>query len=101
LSPPDRPETPFAEPWEAQAFALAVALADQGMFAWREFATALGAEIRLDEAGESERGYYELWLAALEKLLVGKGLVSNIVVDAREAAIVAQPPAHAAGLPTQ
>ncbi len=36
--------------------------------------------------GASER-YYALWLAALETLLAGKGIVSTVVVDAREAAM--------------
>jgi nitrile hydratase accessory protein len=77
-----RPETPFREPWEAQAFALAVELGDKGLFEWREFSLALGAQIKARE----ER-YYALWLAALETLLAGKGIVSTVVVDAREAAM--------------
>jgi nitrile hydratase accessory protein len=82
-----RPEAPFSAPWEAQAFALAVGLSDQGVFEWREFSTALGAEIKAAETSGREAGYYLLWLAALEKLLAGKGVVSPVVLAAREAAV--------------
>jgi nitrile hydratase accessory protein len=60
----------FAEPWEAQAFALAVALHERGVFTWAEWAAALAAEIERS-TGES---YYHDWLAALEKLVAQKGL---------------------------
>jgi nitrile hydratase accessory protein len=85
-----RPEAPFTAPWEAQAFALAVALADKGAFAWREFSEALGAEIRAAEEQGREDPYYALWLLALEKLLSRKGVVSAVVLTAREAAVKAQ-----------
>jgi nitrile hydratase accessory protein len=82
-----RPQAPFGEAWEAQAFALAVELSDRGVFEWREFSLALGAEIKAAEAqGRAER-YYVLWLSALERVLAGKGIVSAVVVDAREAAM--------------
>jgi nitrile hydratase accessory protein len=74
----DRPQA-FAAPWEAQAFALAVALHDRGLFTWPEWAEALGREIargpRLG-AGDDGRGYYHCWLAALESLAVAKGVTS-------------------------
>jgi nitrile hydratase accessory protein len=82
-----RPEAPFSDPWEAQAFALAVELSDKGVFAWREFSAALGAEIKAAEAQGREATYYSLWLAALERLLAGKGVVSAVVLDARQAAV--------------
>ena len=82
-----RPEAPFSNPWEARAFALAVGLADQGAFEWREFAVALGAEIKMAEAAGRDESYYGLWLRALEKLIAGKNLVSPVVVEAREAAV--------------
>jgi nitrile hydratase accessory protein len=82
-----RPDAPFCEPWEAQAFALAVELSDKGVFEWREFSMALGAEIKAAEAREQEARYYTLWLLALEKLLAGKGIASAVVLDAREAAL--------------
>jgi nitrile hydratase accessory protein len=58
----------FAEPWEAQAFALAVALNERGLFTWPEWAEALGREIeRARAAGDPDTGatYYRNWLAAL------------------------------------
>jgi nitrile hydratase accessory protein len=82
-----RPETPFGAPWEAQAFALAVALADRGAFAWREFSEALGAEIKASEARGRDDAYYALWLVALEKLIARKGIVSNVLLEAREATV--------------
>ena len=81
------PEAPFREPWEAQAFALAVELSDKGVFEWREFSLALGGEIKAAEAQGRDEPYYALWLAALERLLAGKGVVSAVVVDAREASM--------------
>lgn len=63
----------FAEPWEAQAFAMAVKLGDAGVFTWSEWAETLGAAIR----AEPERGYYDSWLAALEQLVEAKGLIGT------------------------
>lgn len=60
----------FTEPWEAQAFALAVSLQDRGVFTATEWADALGAEI----ARAPDEPYYRQWLAALEHLVAGKGL---------------------------
>jgi nitrile hydratase accessory protein len=68
----------FREPWEAQAFAMAVRLHEAGHFTWREWADRLAAEIRaVAEHGEADDGtrYYHHWLAALEKLVADKGLV--------------------------
>jgi nitrile hydratase accessory protein len=67
----------FAAPWEAQAFALAVRLSQQGHFTWGEWAATLADELMLDAArGEPEDGsrYYHCWLAALERLVVSKQL---------------------------
>jgi nitrile hydratase accessory protein len=67
----------FAEPWQAQAFALAVRLSEQGHFTWNEWAATLGDELQLDAArGEPDDGsrYYHSWLAALERLVVSKQL---------------------------
>jgi nitrile hydratase accessory protein len=63
----------FAEPWEAQAFALAVKLNEAGAFAWSEWAEALGAELH----GHPQRSYYENWLSALEGLVERKGLMGH------------------------
>ncbi len=68
----------FREPWEAQAFALAVELSQAGHFTWDEWASALGQEIKAAQSsGDPDLGdtYYHHWLAALERLVTDKGLV--------------------------
>jgi len=67
----------FREPWEAQAFAMTLALYRRGLFTWPEWAAALAAEIkRAQEAGDPDAGdtYYRHWLAALERLVAEKGI---------------------------
>jgi nitrile hydratase accessory protein len=67
----------FAEPWQAQAFALAVKLSEEGHFTWKEWAAALAEELKAAaDRGEPDDGsrYYEHWLAALERLVTAKGL---------------------------
>lgn len=66
----------FREPWEAEAFALAVKLHEQGIFTWREWADALAAEIAAGGPDGPPENYYGHWLTALEKLVESKGLVS-------------------------
>ena len=70
----------FAEPWEAQAFALAVRLSEQGYFTWKEWAATLADELKAAaERGEPDDGsrYYHHWLAALERLVTAKGLTDT------------------------
>ena len=67
----------FREPWEAQAFAMAVALHKRGLFTWPEWAATLGDEIkRAQAAGDPDTGgtYYVHWLNALERLVTEKGI---------------------------
>lgn len=69
----------FREPWEAQAFAIALALHGRGLFTWPEWAASLAAEIkRAQAAGDPDTGetYYRHWLATLEKLIANKGVAS-------------------------
>jgi nitrile hydratase accessory protein len=69
----------FREPWEAQAFAMAVALHERGLFNWTEWAATLAAEIkRAQAAGDADTGetYYRHWLAALERLVSEKGVTT-------------------------
>jgi nitrile hydratase accessory protein len=66
----------FCAPWEAQAFAICLALHERGLFTWPEWAAALAAEIRRAQAsGDPDLGdtYYRHWLAALERLVAEKG----------------------------
>jgi len=70
----------FHEPWEAQAFAMALMLHERGVFTWPEWAEALGAEIkRAQAAGDPDTGdtYYRHWLATLEGLVSRKGVASS------------------------
>jgi len=67
----------FREPWEAQAFAMALALHQRGLFTWPEWAATLAAEIkRAQAAGDPDTGetYYRHWLNALERLVAEKGV---------------------------
>jgi nitrile hydratase accessory protein len=67
----------FREPWEAQAFAMTLALHARGLFTWPEWAATLGEEIkRAQAAGDPDTGetYYRHWLAALERLVAAKGV---------------------------
>ena len=79
----------FAEPWEAQAFALAVRLSEQGHFTWKEWAEALAGELKAaKDRGEPDDGsrYYHHWLAALERLVAAKGLTDPDAMLARKEA---------------
>lgn len=79
----------FAEPWQAQAFALAVKLSEQGHFTWTEWAAALADELKAAaDRGEPDDGshYYEHWLATLERLVTAKGLTDRAALLARKEA---------------
>jgi nitrile hydratase accessory protein len=70
----------FREPWEAQAFALAVALHERGLFTWNEWANTIGDEIkRATAAGDPDTGetYYHHWLNALERIVTAKEVTDN------------------------
>jgi len=70
----------FREPWEAQAFAMALALHARGLFTWSEWASSLADEIKRAQAsGDPDTGetYYRHWLANLEKLIDAKGVAST------------------------
>jgi nitrile hydratase accessory protein len=69
----------FREPWEAQAFAMALTLHERGLFSWPEWAAALADQIkRAQAAGDPDTGetYYRHWLATLEHLVAEKGVAS-------------------------
>jgi nitrile hydratase accessory protein len=79
----------FAEPWQAQAFALAVKLSEQGHFTWKEWAAALAEELAAAaRRGDPDDGsrYYEHWLTALERLVTAKGLTDSGALGARKEA---------------
>ena len=74
-------ETPtFEAPWQARAFALAIALTDEDDLPWLEFQTRLVEEVDAsppDEGDDPESVYYRQWLAALERLLVERDLLDS------------------------
>jgi nitrile hydratase accessory protein len=79
----------FAEPWQAQAFALAVRLSEAGCFTWREWADELAAVLREAAAHDLKDDgshYYEHWLCALERLCLSKGLTDTLTLDERRSA---------------
>jgi len=79
----------FAEPWQAQAFALAVKLSEEGHFTCKEWAAALADELKAAaDRGEPDDGsrYYEHWLTALERLITAKGLSNPAAMHERKQA---------------
>jgi len=89
LLPRDEDGPVFAEPWQAQAFALAVKLSEEGHFTWKEWAAALAGELKAAAGrGEPDDGshYYHHWLAALERLVAAKGLADRAALAARKEA---------------
>ena len=78
---PRGPEGPvFGEPWEAQAFAMTLALHERGLFGWNEWTAVLGDEInRAQASGDPDTGetYYHHWLAALERIVAEKGVTDS------------------------
>ena len=88
----------FREPWEAQAFAMALSLHQRGLFTWSEWAATLADEIkRAQQAGDPDTGetYYHHWLNALERLVAEKGVADPATLaryrDAWERAADATP----------
>jgi nitrile hydratase accessory protein len=79
----------FAEPWQAQAFSLAVKLSEQGYFTWKEWSSTLAEELKAAAIrGEPDDGshYYDHWLAALERLVTAKGLTDPAALLERKEA---------------
>ena len=81
--PKDEQGPIFAEPWQAQAFALAVHLNAEGALAWSDWAAALSCELagRPDDDGS---GYYLHWVSALETLVTERGLVTGADLTSRK-----------------
>jgi nitrile hydratase accessory protein len=75
----------FAAPWQAQAFAITLAMHERGHFTWTEWAGYLSRAIRDAQAlGDPDTGdtYYQHWLSALEQLLLDKGLAQPLALTA-------------------
>jgi nitrile hydratase accessory protein len=73
---------PFTEPWQAQAFALAVQLHARGAFSWPEWSQVFAGEL----ASSPDADYYDCWVAALERLTSDRGLASVEALGARKEA---------------
>lgn len=97
-APPRRNgELTFESPWESRAFGLVMALRERGCFEWEEFRRALIEEIAAwEQANPDRRGwsYYDRWLAALERVLVQKGLCAPGEIRERAEALARRPPGH-------
>jgi nitrile hydratase accessory protein len=91
LAPPRKNgELAFGAPWEGRVFALALALVAAGTITWEEFRRALIEEIRRWERvapSDSTWSYYERWAAALEAVLVARGIATDGDVAALEDAL--------------
>jgi nitrile hydratase accessory protein len=88
-APHDAEGPVFAEPWQAQAFALTVQLSKAGFFSWREWADELAAVLRETAAREPPddgKHYYDYWLLALEQLCLSKGLTDALALNERRTA---------------
>jgi nitrile hydratase accessory protein len=77
-------EPVFREPWEAQAFSLAVSLSARGVFTWPEWARSLSRVIK--DPQTADLPYYEQWLVALEDLVCARQLVDEQELAARREA---------------
>lgn len=87
FQPQDAEGPVFREPWEAQAFALALSLHEKGVFTWTEWAAALSDEIKAAQAtGDADVGdtYYHHWLRALERLAAEKATVTPEELEDRK-----------------
>lgn len=105
--PPLPAETPvFAEPWQAQAFAMALQLHQRGLFSWPDWAAALTAQINAAQAaGDADLGdtYWHHWLAALEQLVAqrGAGSAAELARTAQAWAAAAERTPHGAPVTLQ
>ena len=77
----------FDEAWEAEAFAMVVALHEAKLFSWSEWTAALAREVAAaSRSGDGDPDYYLTWLAALERIVVDKGATSRAALASRKAA---------------
>jgi nitrile hydratase accessory protein len=80
-SPPrDNGELVFDAPWQARAFAIALATVERSGLTWDAFRLRLVDAI----AAEPNRPYYDSWVAALEALVVSEGLTTPAELDSTD-----------------
>jgi len=86
-------ELVFDAPWQSRAFGMVVGLHERGLFSWNEFKDRLIAAIAEKPAGDDASPatvYYRQWLAALESLLLAKGLLTGEALEKRAEELVAR-----------
>jgi nitrile hydratase accessory protein len=87
--PKDETGPVFAEPWQAQAFAMAVSLHDEGLFTWPEWVAVFSQQVvAAQQQGDPDLGdtYYLHWLATLERLCTQKSELSIEALGQRKEA---------------
>ncbi len=97
LQPPmENGEVVFEAPWQSRVFAMAVSLHESGVFPWSEFQAQLIEVIASADAqpGDGEYAYFDHFAAALQELLLHKGVLENSALDARTAAFADRPHGH-------
>lgn len=86
---PAAPDRPFAEPWQAQAFAVTVHLAERRLFSWTEWTETFGATLAMArDAGQPDTdgsAYWRHWVTALEVMLAARGVADKGTLDALKA----------------
>jgi len=82
--PREADEPVFAEPWEARAFAMAVALNEAGLFTWPQWAERFGGALMANTQADGPLSYYQVWLNVLAKMLAETGIASDTAVSQRE-----------------
>lgn len=83
----DRTGPVFDEPWQAQAFSVLVALRQEGCFEWKDWVDVFSQTIKAfpAEPGETANAaYFRQWAYALERMLVGRGLLTASEIAGRE-----------------
>lgn len=102
LDEPYRPpmangEVVFDEPWQARTFAMAVALAEQGIFKWAEFQKALITRVGHADASHTDDAdyrYFDHFAGALTDLLGGLSVVGSDALNERTDEFAARPDDH-------
>lgn len=77
----------FGEPWQSRAFGMVLALAEAKHYPYEDFRQSLirtvGTWDRSHEEDDPTWNYYEQWLAAFEKLVLGKAMITSEELDRR------------------
>ncbi len=90
-------ELTFAAPWESRSFAMALALAQQGLFTLDEFRDHLIEAIgRWEDAdhGDEPYHYYRQWQEALEAILAAKQTIAQSTIRDRIGVLAQRPHGH-------